>query len=64
MQTHLNSGSKLFDLGIDEIIQHEPTIPKGYRLDHVLYKGLQLVSTDIDTSVTTDHFPIVTKFEL
>lgn len=54
----------LFELGFDEVEQEEPTTPKGRRLDHILYAGMKVVESTVIKDVLTDHYPIVTTFEL
>lgn len=55
----------LFMAGILEVIQREPTTPSGRKLDHVLYSGMTLVkSLVIKENILTDHYPIVTTFEI
>ncbi|MDD5750427.1 MAG: endonuclease/exonuclease/phosphatase family protein [Candidatus Pacebacteria bacterium] len=49
--------------GAKEVILSEPTTPEGRRYDHVLYKGLKLVSAKVVSDVLSDHFPIVCEFE-
>ncbi|HET9721931.1 MAG TPA: endonuclease/exonuclease/phosphatase family protein [Candidatus Saccharimonadales bacterium] len=52
----------LFDGGLEEIVQQEPTTPKGSRPDHVLFSGMTAVSSVVIKEVLTDHYPIVTTF--
>jgi endonuclease/exonuclease/phosphatase family metal-dependent hydrolase len=54
----------LFEVGFSEVVQDEPTTPKGRRLDHVLYTGMRVIESTVIKDVLTDHYPIVTKFEL
>jgi len=54
----------LFEEGIKEVLQKEPTTPKGRRYDHVLYRGLEVVSSYVITDVLTDHFPIASVFHI
>lgn len=41
-----------------------PTTPDGGMYDHVLYNGLSLKEVDIDSSVKTDHYPVMCNFGL
>lgn len=61
----------LFDKkGFSEVRQRNPTRPNGKRVDHVLYKGIQVTSSHVvapdghlyQTEILTDHYPIVTRF--
>jgi endonuclease/exonuclease/phosphatase family metal-dependent hydrolase len=55
----------LFIGGISEVEQQEPTVPSGRRLDHILYSGMTVVkSTVIKHDILTDHYPLVTVFEV
>lgn len=47
-----------------EILQEKPTTPKGRRYDHIIYRGLRLISSDVINDVYTDHLPIITEFEI
>lgn len=53
----------IFMQNMEEVIQNQPTTPKGRKLDHVVFKGLSLKSSSPFGEVLTDHYPIVTKFE-
>lgn len=50
--------------GYKEVITGMATTPKNRRYDHVLYKGLRFKKQIIDNSVLTDHYVIVTEFEI
>lgn len=52
------------DNGLSELILNEPTTPKGRMYDHVLYRGLKLDEVKVDSSVKTDHYPVICTFEL
>lgn len=54
----------LFKSGFQEIIQDVPTSCRGYHVDHVLYRGLTLKNHKTVNNVMTDHYPIVSEFEL
>jgi len=42
-----------------------PTTPKGRIYDHVLFRGLrQTKDTLIDSETLTDHYPLISQFEL
>jgi endonuclease/exonuclease/phosphatase (EEP) superfamily protein YafD len=55
---------EVFSNGLDEIIQTVPTTPKGRRYDHILFRGLRLKSSLTDSTVRTDHFPVIMNFDL
>ena len=50
--------------GFKEVSTDEATTPKGNKYDHVLYKGLKLINKSVDSTVLTDHYPVVTTFEI
>jgi len=52
------------DGNFEEVGIDSPTTPKGNKYDHVLYKGLKFVNTAIDNTVLTDHYPVITTFEI
>lgn len=54
----------LFESGVAEIPQMTVTTPFGRTYDHVVYRGLKLVHSEVTTEVLTDHFPIVSTFEI
>ncbi len=49
---------------MDEVIQNLPTTPKGRKLDHVVFRGLSLDTSSAIEGVLTDHYPVVTSFEI
>lgn len=49
---------------LDEVYTRMPTTPKGNKFDHVLYKNMQYVKNEIYNDVLTDHYPLVTEFEI
>lgn len=53
-----------FDHNYKELRQKEITTPKGKRYDHVLYKGLENIKSEVIGDVLTDHFPIYSEFNL
>lgn len=55
---------ELFKEGFEEIIQAVPTSCRGHHSDHVLYRGLALRNHETINHVTTDHYPIVSEFEV
>jgi len=48
----------------EEVEQSAPTFANGKRYDHVLFGGIQLISSRVDDDVLTDHYPIISQFEL
>ena len=55
---------EIFAAGIQEVSQETPTTPKGKRLDHFLYVGLNVVNSRVIRNVKTDHYPIITKLQV
>jgi len=55
---------KIFFDGTEEAIQELPTTPKGRFYDHIVYRGLKLVSTTANSGALTDHYPIISTFDL
>ncbi|MFZ1801465.1 MAG: endonuclease/exonuclease/phosphatase family protein [Candidatus Saccharimonas aalborgensis] len=49
---------------LEEININEPTTPKGRSYDHVLFRGLEYKSKQIDSHVLTDHYPVICDFIL
>jgi endonuclease/exonuclease/phosphatase family metal-dependent hydrolase len=54
----------IFKPKLYEALQSRPTTPKGRFYDHVVYRGLKLESSSADDSKFTDHYPVISKFEL
>ncbi len=55
---------KLFEGGFSEVVQIEPTSPRGSTPDHVLYRRLKHLGSRVDNNVLTDHYPIISRFEI
>jgi len=49
---------------LEEVNINEPTTPKGRSYDHVLFRGLEYKSKQIDNRVLTDHYPVICEFNL
>lgn len=45
----------------ETVITHATT-PKGRFYDHVFYKGFDVKTCVVDTSVVTDHYPVLCSF--
>ena len=56
--------TEMFSAGMREAIQEKPTTPKGKRLDHILYAGARLLSSEVIKDVKTDHYPIINLFKV
>lgn len=56
--------AEMFSAGMREVIQEEPTTPKGKRLDHILYAGMKFLSSEVIKDAGTDHYPIISLFQL
>lgn len=54
----------LINEDLKEVSLEEGTTPKGKRYDHVLYRGVRLVESTIDKKALTDHYPVITKFDV
>lgn len=50
------------DYRLSEVIIDNPTTPKGRHYDHVLFCNLSLQSKQIDSTVLTDHYPVLCEF--
>ncbi len=48
---------------VSEIVLEQPTTPKDRKYDHVLFKGLQFAGFQVDASVKTDHYPVISTFD-
>lgn len=53
----------VFDEDVKEVALDGPTTPGGKKYDHILYKGLKLTTTKIDSQALTDHYPVIAEFE-
>ncbi len=47
-----------------EALQSQPTTPKGRFYDHVAFRGLRLDTSTADSSKLTDHYPVISTFDL
>lgn len=54
----------IFEPRLSEALQSQPTTPKGRYYDHVAFRGLRLESSFADSSKLTDHYPVISKFDL
>ncbi len=46
-----------------EVLSDKPTTPKGRRYDHVVYKGMMHIKSEVIETLT-DHFPVYSEFEV
>jgi endonuclease/exonuclease/phosphatase family metal-dependent hydrolase len=54
----------LFKDDITEVEQSVATTPRGRKYDHIVYKNLTLIASQVITNALTDHFPIFSEFEI
>ena len=54
----------IFAGGFDEIQQSIATNVYGTYMDHILYSGLQPVSSEVFYDVQTEHYPLVSEFKM
>ena len=47
-----------------EIEIFQDTTPRGRKYDHIIYKGIKLLSFKIDSEILTDHYSLVCEFEI
>src|SRR3989344_2982358 len=47
-----------------EVLLDKPTTPKDRKYDHVLYRELKHIRSEVITDVLTDHFPVYSEFEI
>lgn len=47
-----------------EILQKQVTTPRGRKYDHILYRGIKNLNSKVDNTALTDHFPIISEFEV
>lgn len=55
---------EVFNTEINEIETTNPTTPRGRKYDRILYRGLSVKQHQIDNQALTDHYPLVTEFEV
>ena len=56
--------SIVFSEGTKEVLQKVPTRATGKHYDHIIYRGMKLVETKVLRDALTDHFPIISRFNL
>lgn len=49
---------------VKEVLLDSATTPKGRKYDHVVYKGLKHIKSDVLSDALTDHYPVINEFEL
>lgn len=54
----------LLNKNISEILLDTPTTPKGRNYDHVMFKGLKHIRSEVIADTLTDHFPVYSEFEI
>lgn len=54
----------LTELNVKEVLQTRPTTPKNRKYDHIVYKNLEHISSETNNNVLTDHYPIISTFEI
>ena len=50
--------------GMREVVLDAPTTPKGRKYDHIMFRNIDHISSEIISNVLTDHFPIYSEFEI
>lgn len=55
---------QLFENNMAEILLGQPTTPKGRKYDHIAFRDLSLLNFKVDSSVHTDHHPVIANFEI
>ncbi|MFA6004939.1 MAG: endonuclease/exonuclease/phosphatase family protein [Patescibacteria group bacterium] len=50
--------------GIFEVPLTTSTTPRGRKYDHVLYRGMEYINSEILSDALTDHYPVFAEFEL
>lgn len=54
----------LHSLNVNEVPQTKSTTPTNRKNDHIVYKNLEHVSSEIIDTVLTYHYPIISNFEI
>lgn len=49
---------------IKEVEQNKSTTPKNRAYDHIVYKGIKHIASETVDTVLTDHYPIISLFDL
>lgn len=55
---------QVFTAGTQEVPLPHGTTPEDRKNDHVIFRGMQLVRSEIISTVLTDHYPIVSEFSV
>lgn len=50
--------------GYAGLMQLTPTTPAGKTIDHVAAASIEIISNEVDATVLTDHYPIMTRFKM
>lgn len=54
----------LLNQNISEVLLDRPTTPKDRKYDHVLFRGLKHIRSEVIADVLTDHFPVYSEFQM
>ena len=54
----------LLNQNISEVLLDRPTTPKDRKYDHVLFRGLKHIRSEVIADVLIDHFPVYSEFEM
>lgn len=52
------------NINLKEVLQTKPTTPRNRKYDHVVYKGLEYTSSETIDGLLTDHYPVISTFEI
>lgn len=50
--------------GYTGLVQLVSTIPAGKTIDHVAGAGVEIISSEVDATTLTDHYPVITRFKV
>ena len=54
----------LLNQNISEVLLDKPTTPKGRKYDHIIFRDIKHIKSEVITDVLTDHFPVYSEFEI
>lgn len=55
---------ELFLNQTQEVKSSQPTTPKGRYHDHIVYRGIKHVKSEVITNVLTDHYLVLSEFDI
>lgn len=63
-QSTIKQYMSTLDDTIQEVPVDEPTIPQGMTLDHMFFKGVSFLGSEVDSATLVGHYALMARFSL